>query len=105
MLGWGSTHGSITAAVKGARERGLDVSHAHLRHLNPLPPDLGALLRRFKRILLPELNLGQLSVLLRSEYLIDIESFTKVSGQPFKIAELQDRIEQMLENGSSERGN
>jgi 2-oxoglutarate ferredoxin oxidoreductase subunit alpha len=97
VVGWGSTHGAITAAVKGARERGLDVSHAHLRHLNPLPPDLGDLLRRFKRVLLPELNLGQLSLLLRAEYLIDVQSFTKVAGQPFKVAELQGRIEQMLE--------
>jgi 2-oxoglutarate ferredoxin oxidoreductase subunit alpha len=101
VLGWGSTHGAITAAVKGARERGLDVSHAHLRHLNPLPPTLGDLLRRFHRVLLPELNLGQLSMILRAEYLIDIESFTKVAGQPFKVAELQGRIEQMLEGDAS----
>ncbi len=97
VLGWGSTHGAITAAVKGARMRGLDVSHAHLRHLNPLPPDLGDLLRRFRQVLLPELNLGQLSMLLRAKYLIDIQSFTKVAGQPFKVHELQARIEQMLE--------
>jgi 2-oxoglutarate ferredoxin oxidoreductase subunit alpha len=103
VLGWGSTHGAITAAVKATRERGLAVSHAHLRHLNPLPPDLGPLLGRFNRILLPELNLGQLSILLRSKYLIDIESFTKATGQPFKVSELQGRIEQILEdNGRSE---
>ncbi len=98
VLGWGGTLGAITAAVKGARERGLDVSHAHLRYLNPLPPDLGELLGRFDRVLLPELNLGQLSILLRSKYLIDIEPFTKVAGQPFKVAELQGRIEQILED-------
>ena len=97
VLGWGSTHGVITAAIKGARERGLDVSHAHLRHLNPLPSDLGELLGRFNHILLPELNLGQLSVLLRAKYLIDIEPFTKVAGQPFKVSEVQGRIEQILE--------
>ena len=97
VLGWGSTHGVITAAIKGARERGLDVSHAHLRYLNPLPSDLGELLGRFNHVLLPELNLGQLSVLLRAKYLIDIEPFTKVAGQPFKVSELQDRIEQILE--------
>ncbi len=97
VLGWGGTHGAITAAVKGARERGHQVSHAHLRYLNPLPGDLGELLGRFRRILLPELNLGQLSLLLRARYLVDIESFTKVAGQPFKVFELQDKIEQMLE--------
>ncbi len=100
VLGWGSTHGAITAAVKGARERGLDVSHAHLRHLNPLPADLGDLLSRFRRVLLPELNLGQLSMILRARYLIDIESFTKVAGQPFKVVEIQTKIEQMLEESS-----
>ena len=97
VLGWGSTHGAITAAVKGARERGFEVSHAHLRYLNPLPADLGDLLRRFERVLLPELNLGQLSMLLRAKYLIDIEPLTKVAGQPFKVSEVQARIEQMLE--------
>ncbi len=97
VLGWGSTHGVITAAIKGARERGLDVSHAHLRHLNPLPSDLGELLGRFNHILLPELNLGQLSMVLRAKYLIDIEPFTKVAGQPFKVSEVQGRIEQILE--------
>jgi 2-oxoglutarate ferredoxin oxidoreductase subunit alpha len=86
--------------VKGARESGHAVSHAHLRHLNPLPADLGDLLRRFRRVLLPELNLGQLSMLLRARYLIDIESFTKVAGQPFKVFELQEKIEQMLQETS-----
>ena len=100
VLGWGSTHGSITAAVKAAREQGLEVSHAHLRHLNPLPADLGDLLKRFRRVLLPELNLGQLSMLLRDRYLLDIESFTKVAGQPFKVAEIRDKIEQMLQESN-----
>jgi 2-oxoglutarate ferredoxin oxidoreductase subunit alpha len=97
VLGWGSTHGAITAAVKAIREQGRDVSHAHLRHLHPLPADLGELLGRFRRVLLPELNLGQLSILLRARYLLDIESFTKVAGQPFKVIELQQKIERMLE--------
>ena len=100
VLGWGSTHGSITAAVKSARERGRNVSHVHLRHLNPLPADLGEVLGRFRRVLLPELNLGQLSILVRSRYLIDVESFTKVAGQPFKVSELEEKIEQMLEEQS-----
>jgi 2-oxoglutarate ferredoxin oxidoreductase subunit alpha len=100
VLGWGSTHGAITAAVKAARERGLQVSHAHLRYLNPLPADLGDLLGRFRRVLLPELNLGQLSMLLRARYLVDIEPFTKVAGQPFKVAEIQQKIEQILEESN-----
>jgi 2-oxoglutarate ferredoxin oxidoreductase subunit alpha len=96
VLGWGSTFGPITAAVKAARERGFDVSHVHLRHLNPFPSDLGRVLSRFRRILLPELNQGQLALLLRAEHLLPIESFTKIAGQPFKIKELQDRIEAIL---------
>jgi 2-oxoglutarate ferredoxin oxidoreductase subunit alpha len=100
VLGWGSTHGAITAAIKGARQRGLDVSHVHLRHLNPLPRDLGDVLRRFNRILLPELNQGQLSMLLRAEYLLPIESFTKITGQPFKVFELEERIDEMLKEKS-----
>jgi 2-oxoglutarate ferredoxin oxidoreductase subunit alpha len=96
VLGWGSSFGPITAAVKAARERGFDVSHVHLRHLNPLPSDLGDVLSHFRTILLPELNQGQLSVLLRAEFLLPIESFTKIAGQPFKISELQERIEAIL---------
>jgi 2-oxoglutarate ferredoxin oxidoreductase subunit alpha len=96
VVGWGSSYGPITAAVKAAREGGFDVSHAHLRYLNPLPSNLGEVLGRFRRVLLPELNQGQLVVLLRAEYLLPIESFTKVAGQPFKVKELQDRIEAIL---------
>jgi len=102
VLGWGSSAGPITAAVQAVRKQGLDVSHVHLRYLNPLPSDLGDVLRRFERILLPELNLGQLSMLLRAEYLLPIESFTKVAGQPFKVSELQTRIHEIL--GGDERG-
>jgi 2-oxoglutarate ferredoxin oxidoreductase subunit alpha len=96
VLGWGGTKGSITAAVEEAREAGLAVSQLHLRHLNPLPTDLGDVLRRFDRVLLPELNDGQLAMILRARFLLDIQSFPKVAGQPFKVAEIRERIEQIM---------
>ena len=80
VVGWGGTHGAITSAVDAARSDGLDVSSIHLRHLNPFPANLGDVLRRFRRVLVPELNLGQLSRLLRAEYLTPAESLTKVAG-------------------------
>ncbi|HEU5076299.1 MAG TPA: hypothetical protein VFU02_19030, partial [Polyangiaceae bacterium] len=98
VLGWGSTYGSIREAVQHCRERGLSVSHAHLRYLNPFPKNLGALLSRFERVLIPELNSGQLATLIRSRYLTPAESYAKVQGQPFKIFELESRIRQMLES-------
>lgn len=98
VLGWGSTYGSIREAVQRSRERGLSVSHAHVRYLNPLPKNLGALLNRFERVLVPELNMGQLCGIIRSRYLTPAESYPKVQGQPFKIQELESRIRQMLES-------
>ena len=97
VLGWGSTAGAITGAVKRAREEGLSVSRLHLRYLNPLPADLGDILARFRRVLLPELNLGQLALLLRAKYLRDIQSFTKVQGKPFTRQEIYDKIRETLE--------
>lgn len=96
LLGWGSTYGAIRAAVRRARQVGLDVSHAHLRYLNPLPPNLGELLGRFDRVVVPELNLGQLVRVLRAELSVDVESFTKIQGQPFRISEIEERIRQEL---------
>lgn len=98
VLGWGSTYGSIREAVQRCRERGLNVSHAHLRYLNPFPRNLGALLSRFERVLIPELNNGQLATLIRSRFLTPADSYAKVQGQPFKIFELESRIRQMLES-------
>jgi 2-oxoglutarate ferredoxin oxidoreductase subunit alpha len=95
VVGWGGTRGSITGAVEAAREDGLEVSQIHLRHLNPFPSDLGDVLRRFKKVLLPELSDGHLAMLLRAKYLIDIRSFDKVEGQPFKIAELKEAISKL----------
>jgi 2-oxoglutarate ferredoxin oxidoreductase subunit alpha len=96
VVGWGGTYGAITSAVGAARADGLDVSSVHLRHLNPFSANLGEVLRRFRRVLVPELNLGQLSRLLRAEYLVPAEALTKVQGQPFQVAEIQARITAML---------
>src|SRR4051812_25201932 len=98
VLGWGSTYGSIREAVTRCRERGLDVSHAHVRYLNPFPRNLGDLLKRFDRVLVPELNNGQLVKMIRSQYLVPAESLPKIQGQPFKIAELEEKIRQVMES-------
>jgi len=92
VLGWGSTYGAIGAAVRRVRARDRKVAHAHLVHLNPFPPNLGEVLARYRHVLVPELNLGQLSRLIRAEYLVDAKSVTKVSAQPFKAAELERAI-------------
>lgn len=92
VVGWGGTRGSITAAIEAVRDEGIEVSQIHLRHLNPFPSNLGEVLRRFEKVLLPELSDGHLALLLRARYLIDIRSFSKIEGQPFKIAELKDAI-------------
>jgi 2-oxoglutarate ferredoxin oxidoreductase subunit alpha len=96
VLGWGSTYGSIAAAVQRVRARGLAVAQAHLTHLNPFPPDLGAVLRRYPKVIVPEMNLGHLSRLVRAEYLVDARSLTKVQGQPFRAAEIEDAIVEAL---------
>jgi 2-oxoglutarate ferredoxin oxidoreductase subunit alpha len=88
VVGWGGTYGAIRAGVDKLLGDGHRVAHVHLRHLNPLPADLGAVLHRFKKVLVPELNLGQLSHLLRDRYLIDAVSYNKVQGKPFKESEI-----------------
>jgi 2-oxoglutarate ferredoxin oxidoreductase subunit alpha len=97
VVGWGSTYGPISRAVENLSNRGVAVSHIHLRHIWPLPSNLGELLAGFKRVLVPEMNDGQLVKLLRSEYLVDAEGLGKVTGQPFKIAELESAFEARLE--------
>jgi 2-oxoglutarate ferredoxin oxidoreductase subunit alpha len=82
--------------VRRARKRGLDVSHIHIRHIWPLPRNLGELLRSYERVIVPEMNKGQLKTLLRDQYLVDARSVSKVSGQPFKIAEIEAAIEEAL---------
>ncbi|MBW2268192.1 MAG: 2-oxoacid:acceptor oxidoreductase subunit alpha [Deltaproteobacteria bacterium] len=96
VVGWGSTQGAILSACIEAREDGQNVSNIHLRYLNPLPPDLGEVLARFDKVLVPELNLGQLSLLIRSQFLIDAKSLSKVEGQPFLVEELRAEIDAML---------
>jgi 2-oxoglutarate ferredoxin oxidoreductase subunit alpha len=96
VVGWGSTYGPIRQAVEHCRARGLSVAQVHLRHLWPLPANLGELLRGFDRILVPEMNTGQLKTVLRDQYLVDARPLNKVSGQPFRIAEIVAAIEGML---------
>ena len=96
VIGWGSTYGVITTAVQRARANGKRVSAAHIRHLNPLPKNLGDVLRRFDKVLMPEINLGQLRMMLRAKFLIDIVGLNKVSGRPFTIAEVDKKIAEMV---------
>ena len=91
MLGWGSSEGAIRAGVRRAREAGHKVASAQLRHLNPLPANTGDVLRSFDRVLVPEMNTGQLAPVLRAAFLVDIESYTKVQGQPLFAAEIARR--------------
>jgi len=88
IVAWGSTYGSITAAVNTARAKGRRVGHVHLRHLNPLPRNLGEVLGRYRTVLVPEMNMGQLSMILRAKYLVDAQSYNKIQGRPFKQAEI-----------------
>jgi 2-oxoglutarate ferredoxin oxidoreductase subunit alpha len=97
VVGWGSTYGPISRAVANSRAQGMDVSHIHLRHIWPMPENLGELLKGYDHVLVPEMNHGQLVTVLRAEYLIDAEGLNKVSGQPFKIVEIEDAIRTRLE--------
>ena len=96
VLGWGGTHGAITSAVESLRLEGFEVSSTNLRYLNPLPPDLGVLLKGFDKVLIPELNSGQLCMILRAHYLVDAISMPKIMGRPFKVSEIRERILQLL---------
>ncbi len=98
VLGWGSTYGAIREAVSRCRERGLSVSHAHLRYLNPFPKNLGEVLARFERVLVPEMNLGQLVKIIRAEFLVPAESYPKIQGMPFRIEEIEERIRHTMES-------
>ncbi|HEU5333277.1 MAG TPA: 2-oxoglutarate ferredoxin oxidoreductase subunit alpha, partial [Actinocrinis sp.] len=96
VLGWGSTYGPIQAGVRRVRRTGQSVAHVHLRHLNPLPDDLGRILARYRRVLIPEMNLGQLAMLIRARYLVDAVGYNRVRGLPFKAAELAQVITDLL---------
>ena len=96
LLSWGGTFGSVRSAVAQAQRRGLSVAHAHLRYLNPFPRNLRDILGRYRQVIVPELNGGQLAFLLRGRYALDIQSYTKVHGRPFTIGEISHKIEQVL---------
>ena len=97
IVAWGSTHGPITAAMKPMREKGHRIGHVHLRYLNPLPRNLGDILKRYKKILVPEMNMGQLVMILRAKFLVDAESYGKIQGKPFKQSEIEAKIEELLD--------
>jgi 2-oxoglutarate/2-oxoacid ferredoxin oxidoreductase subunit alpha len=99
VLGWGSTYGPIGAAIRRVRADGGKVAQAHLRHLNPFPANLGEVLRRYDRVLIPEMNLGQLRMLVRSQFLVDAIGYNRVRGLPFKAEELADAITGLLDEG------
>jgi 2-oxoglutarate/2-oxoacid ferredoxin oxidoreductase subunit alpha len=96
ILGWGSTYGAIRSAVDRLHAEGRSVSHAHLRHMNPFPRNTGDVLRSFKKVLIPEVNLGQLRMLIRARYLIDAVGLNRVRGKPFRISEVEEAARLML---------
>ena len=98
VVGWGSTYGAIRSAVRRAQAKDQKVAHAHLRYLNPFPRNLGDLLLKYDKVLVPELNMGQLSTLLDARFPLKVISYPKVEGQPFKIAEITTKIDEVLEN-------
>ncbi|WP_374687176.1 2-oxoacid:acceptor oxidoreductase subunit alpha [Promineifilum sp.] len=96
VIGWGGTYGAIRSAVAAARRRGLSVAHAHLRYLNPFPANLRDVLSRYRQVVVPELNSGQLAFLLRGRYALNIQSFPKIHGRPFTISEITSKIEEVV---------
>ncbi len=96
LVSWGSTYAAVAAGVKRIRARGMKAAHVHLRHLNPLPPNLGEVLGRYTQILVPEVNLGQLSRILRAEFLVDAQTMSKMQGVPFRVGEIEAAITALL---------
>ena len=96
VVGWGGTFGAISTACENARKAGKSVAHLHLRYLNPFPPNVGEIVKRYRKVLVPELNTGQLCMLIRSRYLVDAMPFNKIAGQPFKIREIEAKIDEVL---------
>jgi 2-oxoglutarate ferredoxin oxidoreductase subunit alpha len=96
VVSWGGTYGACATAAREVRSRGGSVAHAHLRYLNPFPSNFGELLRRYEKVLIPELNLGQLRLLVRGMFLVDAQGLNKVQGKPFTVAEVAAKIEAML---------
>lgn len=102
VLGWGSTYGPIGAACRRVRKAGFDVAQVHLRHLNPMPKDLGEILQRYDKVMIPEMNLGQLSLLIRATYLVDAVGYNQVRGLPLKAAELAEALTELIEANAKE---
>jgi 2-oxoglutarate ferredoxin oxidoreductase subunit alpha len=102
VLSWGGTSGACATAVHNVQAKGKAVTHCHLRYLNPLPKDLGDILQRFEKVLIPELNLGQLRTIIRARYLIDAVGLNKVQGKPFSVGEVVDKIEALLRGDTSD---
>ncbi|WP_020520559.1 2-oxoacid:acceptor oxidoreductase subunit alpha [Catelliglobosispora koreensis] len=98
VLGWGSTYGPIGAAARALRQRGLNVAQAHLRHLNPLPKNLGEVLKSYDKVVIPEMNLGQLAHVIRARYLIDVVAYNQVRGMPFTSSQLESMLEEVIKN-------
>jgi 2-oxoglutarate ferredoxin oxidoreductase subunit alpha len=96
VLGWGGTYGSLVTACQRAQHKGWKVAHAHLRYLNPMPRNTGEVLKRYKKVLIPELNAGQLRMLIRANYLVDAVGLNKVQGKPFLVSEIEEKIEELL---------
>jgi 2-oxoglutarate ferredoxin oxidoreductase subunit alpha len=97
VIGWGGTYGTVLTAVQRAQRKGLKVAHAHLRYLNPMPKNTGEVLSRYKKVLVPELNMGQLRMLLRATYLVDAVGLNKVQGKPFLVSEIEAKIEELIQ--------
>ena len=98
VLSWGGTYGACATAVHDLQARGRAVAHAHLRYLSPFPSNLEEILRQYKKVLMPELNMGQLRLLIRSTFLLDVEGLNKVQGKPFSVVEIASKMNQMLES-------
>ena len=96
ILSWGSTYGAIRSAVESLQQRGKSIAHAQLRYLNPFPENTGDVVRAYKRVLIPEVNMGQLLLVIRAKYLVDAQGFNLVRGKPFQISEIQTKAEHVL---------
>jgi 2-oxoglutarate ferredoxin oxidoreductase subunit alpha len=102
VLSWGGTYGACATAVHNVQAKGKKVTHCHLRYLNPLPKELGGILSRFKKVLIPELNMGQLKMVIRSKYLVDAIGLNKVQGKPFSVAEVVEKIDSLLKGDTKD---
>ena len=103
VLGWGSTYGAIRSAVERLQGEGHAVAHAHLRHLNPFPRNTGDVLASYRRVLIPEVNLGQLRLLIRGRYLVDAVGLNRVRGKPYRISEIEEAARLMLDGEGATR--